>query len=620
MSMTLSRTITALFFVLALLASTLESVVAADGRESAGPLAHDEIEQLIEALGSPQFATREKAQSKLEMLGVGVFDALLEAQQHADIEVARRATYLLRGVPIAWTVDSDSQEVRSVLRDYGEQGRVERQSRMSHLAGMSDSEGAEPLCRIMRFETDAILSKQAALKLMWHEVTDDQGARKDLALRIRESVGNSRRPAAQWLVAYADSLETPDATVDAWQRITRDELETFVKDPEQTQRTVVRDLLRWQIDFLRKLERSDELRANIIRVVELVEPERKELFDVVDWAMQREQWFVPELLAERFPADYWQDEMLVYRLAEAKRKQGDEAAATEFAQRALEMSPNQWNLHIDVARRLRFERHMFDWSEAEFRKLIESSGELKRVELLGRGFLAELLADLEREKDAADVLEASFEIGKEDPAALAAVSEALYNQSYSPADMRAKIDFLLGQHYGREGDVEKQKSHLLAALGTDVDNIDIVIALHRVDDDSETWKQRVAKILAEHVSRIETRMNELERDVSSNEDRDMRDLIVEEFAQKNNEYAWLVSNTIGDYAKALACSRRSLELVPNSWPYQDTLGRCYYAVGDYDNAIRYQKLAVEQAGYMQQMRRQLKLFEEARDKAADKSS
>ncbi|MEO8496538.1 MAG: hypothetical protein ABI614_15840, partial [Planctomycetota bacterium] len=74
------------------------------------------------------------------------------------------------------------------------------------------------------------------------------------------------------------------------------------------------------------------------------------------------------------------------------------------------------------------------------------------------------------------------------------------------------------------------------------------------------------------------------------------------------------------YQKAVACSRKSLELVPDSWAYQDTLGRCYYAAGDYQNAVRFQKLAVAQAPYMQQMQRQLKQFEDALAASAAKAN
>ncbi|HUG68953.1 MAG TPA: hypothetical protein VMM76_14485, partial [Pirellulaceae bacterium] len=300
---------------------------AADERDAAFQEQEAEMARLIEELGSPQYAAREQAQSKIQSLGLAVFDALVEAQHHRDLEVARRARYLLRGMPVEWSVDADPQVVRSFLRDYGQQGRDERLSRIKQLATLKDSIGVEALCRIMRFEADIVLSKQAAIQLMWHQSSDDLADRQAIANRIREAVGHSRRPAARWLRTYADTLVSPEPTLDDWERITRDELETLVKLPEETQRSVVRDLLRWHVDLLRDLGQSDQVRANILRIVELAEPDRAELFDIVDWALEREAWFVPERLAERFPAEYWQDVLLVYRLAEARRKGGDEAGA-----------------------------------------------------------------------------------------------------------------------------------------------------------------------------------------------------------------------------------------------------------------------------------------------------
>ena len=598
----------AIFAITALVCGTL--LEAADQRNSAHQEQAAEIEQLIERLGSPQFATRERAQSKIQSMGLAVFDALLDAQNHRDIEVARRARYLLRGMPVEWSVDTDPQEVRSVLRNYGEQGRVERLSRIEHLANLADSLGAVALCRIMRFEADVVLSKQAAIQLMWHQASDDPQQRTTIADSIRESVGSSRRPAARWLRNYADSLIAAEPTLEEWERITQDELQTWIKMPDATQRSVVRDLLRWHVDLLRDLQRGEDVRSNILRIVELVEPERKELFDVVDWALERDAWFVPTMLAERFPAEYWQHPLLVYRLAEAKRRSGDEAGAVETAKLALAMNPGQLSSHLDTARMLRYQRHMFDWSEAEFRHTIAASGESPRAEVIARELLADMLSDLQRDEEAAKVLEPSITIAENDPTTLAAAYEILQRAPPSPAVLRGRTQYGLGNHYGHLGDVDKQKDLLQKAITNDPENIDIVIAIYRVADDSEPWRDKASKLLDDHVQRINSRMKELEQVLTTNEDRDVVGLVSEEFAQKNNEYAWLVSNTVGDYQKALACSQRSLELVPDSWPYQDTLGRCYYAVGDYKNAIRFQQLAVAQAPYMQQMRRQLKLFEE----------
>ena len=66
---------------------------------------------------------------------------------------------------------------------------------------------------------------------------------------------------------------------------------------------------------------------------------------------------------------------------------------------------------------------------------------------------------------------------------------------------------------------------------------------------------------------------------------------------------------VGDYREALRCSLKSLELIPGYGIYLDTLGRCYYAVGDLRNAVKSQKQAVEKTPYYQQIQRQLEFFE-----------
>jgi len=78
-----------------------------------------------------------------------------------------------------------------------------------------------------------------------------------------------------------------------------------------------------------------------------------------------------------------------------------------------------------------------------------------------------------------------------------------------------------------------------------------------------------------------------------------------------NHWAWLVSNTEGDFAQAVKHSLRSLELSPDSPSLLDTLGRCYYAVGELENAVRVQREAVRRHPHLQVMGDQLELFESA---------
>jgi tetratricopeptide (TPR) repeat protein len=81
-----------------------------------------------------------------------------------------------------------------------------------------------------------------------------------------------------------------------------------------------------------------------------------------------------------------------------------------------------------------------------------------------------------------------------------------------------------------------------------------------------------------------------------------------------NQLAWLISNTEGDYDEALRSSIKSLELQPGRSGFLDTLGRCYYAKGDYQNAVKFQSQAVALEPNSPLIVKQLKLFEEALQK------
>jgi tetratricopeptide (TPR) repeat protein len=82
-----------------------------------------------------------------------------------------------------------------------------------------------------------------------------------------------------------------------------------------------------------------------------------------------------------------------------------------------------------------------------------------------------------------------------------------------------------------------------------------------------------------------------------------------------NQWAWLVSNTEGDVQKAIRYSHRSLELNANGdggeASFMDTLGNCYFAAGDYENAVKFERQAIAKMDHLQIMHRQLAMFEKA---------
>jgi hypothetical protein len=161
------------------------------------------IQQLIEQLGSEQYATRERAQGELKRLGLTAFDALYEAQNHEDIEIALRAQYLVRSLTVDWAHEDDPAEVKRILRGYSEKKEKQRKTLMDQLAKLPDWAGTEALARLARFERSPSASKHAALLVMGQALPDDPQRRERLAERIEKTMELSKRPSAQWMRTYA---------------------------------------------------------------------------------------------------------------------------------------------------------------------------------------------------------------------------------------------------------------------------------------------------------------------------------------------------------------------------------------------------------------------------------
>ena len=137
-------------FLLLLAAADFAS---AAGRAKAGiEAAEPPISALIRQLGDEQYSVRQQAQEELARLGADAFDALVTAELNDDIEIATRAAYLVHLIRIDWVRDSDSQQVKELLRDYENQPEDVRRQAMLSLAESLRNTGLEPLCRLIRFE------------------------------------------------------------------------------------------------------------------------------------------------------------------------------------------------------------------------------------------------------------------------------------------------------------------------------------------------------------------------------------------------------------------------------------------------------------------------------------
>ena len=575
----------------------------------AGRMSAEAIDQLVGQLGSEQFAKREKAQAQLRKLGLDAFDALYEARDSGDIEISMRARYLLQSLPIQWAHEDDPPRVRELLRGYDGKADDERQNLMEQLAALPDNQGVPSLCRLVRFETSNILSKRAALLVMQRAgVSGDQEAGR-LAESISDQIGPSQRDAARWLAIYVQTLKDPEATLDDWQRIAEQEELIFSNTPEKSGTDLVRDLLRWQAELLERCGRDEETLAVILRTIDLVDGTRKQLIETVDWLIDRSAWTTVEEVARRFPDRFKESTLLLYRLAEAQQKSGQDAQSAETATRALEADPEAPQDHVEAALWLQ-ERGQLDWSQREYAQVVQLTSPKSLDGLRVRFLYSEMLHDLQRDGEAAEILSTASEALDKDEAVRRLAALKIGRDAES---VRARMQFFRAEHLKRSGETEKQIDHLKQAAAADPTDADVLIAMYRISEPDSALRKEALELIAKAADHFRSRIDRCEQgaaDATEENNRADWNLL---WASSNNQFAWLVSNTEGNYDEALRCSQQSLELRPDTAGYLDTLGRCYYAKGDYKNAVAVQSKAVELEPHTAQIRRQLDMFRQSLD-------
>ncbi|NQT39042.1 MAG: hypothetical protein HQ581_16205, partial [Planctomycetes bacterium] len=110
--------------------------------------ADQRIARLIEQLGDADYFVRQRAQDDLAKIGFDAFDALTEAKNHEDFEIAVRARYLIRLIRVEWTQKDDPADVKTCLEKYEFEDPETRRTKMEYLAEMKDGQGVPALCRL----------------------------------------------------------------------------------------------------------------------------------------------------------------------------------------------------------------------------------------------------------------------------------------------------------------------------------------------------------------------------------------------------------------------------------------------------------------------------------------
>ncbi len=561
------------------------------------------VAKLIEQLGDGQYAVRERAQQELVKLGFDAFDALSEAENHDDPEIAMQAGYLVRLIRVDWTHEGDPRQVQMVLKDYEGLSDDRRLLKIKQLAELPGDMGLEWLCRLVRFERSPVLSKQAALAIMGSTAELDDADWSRRAETITKTLRRGRRPAVQWLNTYLQAHSDPAGALEKWSALTGAERQVLEQHPQETSGQIVAELLRRKIDMLDRLGRGEDVADVMHQIVLCERGDSASLAELIDWLARRKAWTTLDEVATRFAASFDIDPVLTYALCEARLAQGDKEQAEKTAEKALQLSGDKTAEHMGVVARL-LERGLTDGADREMRYVIKLGPPGSRDAVVARIYLSESLHDRALDQQAADVLKELVDAADKDPNLDAEVRRILQQIEKPPNLVRAHMYYYQACRAAAEKDPALERKLLDMAIAQDPSDVDALIALYRATHADPAARATV-------VAQIKVVVDECRKEIDDAPDE----------PTFYNQVAWIIANTEGDLDEALRFSLKSVELarasatapgeVKRIGGLLDTLGHCYYARRDYVNAVKYQTEAATLDPHTQTIGRQLKVFREA---------
>lgn len=557
----------------------------------------ERIAQLIRQLGDPQFERRQEAEDELAKLGHAAFEALQAAADDRDLEVATRARHLLRKLSIDLTRPDDPAEVASLLTNFHLLDDRDRIARLENLAALPEGQGIAALCRVVRFESSIVMAKYAAVALIKRYPTDQMPMDR-LAKLLREHLEGSRRAPSRWMLSYAKFHDAPRDAWREWETWTNKEIELARAEDQTTDARIVAELAAQQVNWVERAGGSPEQLIDKIQLFfELGEQSEKNARPLVAWLVEQKAWDVlgvsPVVLAQRLALE---PRLFVYGLAEkyAEKGQADlaEAAATKAFELADDEVQESQRFRYNLGLKLQQDGH-FAWAEREFRHVISSAGASDSTVDETYQALALMLHDQAENLRAAKVLE-------EYVAAIKKNADAGTNAAGASAltkELTARMDYYLACHWRDEGDHQKERLALEAGLLVDPMNPELLIAAYHLPGADSLFHDKIRDLVHKAVVRMRVAM-----------------LTGSDRAIACNDFAWLVANTEGDFDEAIRASRESLEGQTDNGAYHDTLARCYYAKGDYENAVKHQIRAAELEPHSGLIAKQLEWFRQAYEK------
>ncbi|HJN65210.1 MAG TPA: hypothetical protein QF761_03330, partial [Pirellulales bacterium] len=403
-----------------------------------------------------------------------------------------------------------------------------------------------------------------------------------------------------------------NATIDQWKILAKEEQLLWQEAPDQTNHEIIQKVLFHLIYLLEIAGRENEVEPYLEQIVEIQPDNKESIRKLVTLLLDKKAPHAIETIGNKFSDLFKSDPFLLYPLAYAKQSLGKQSEATDLTDTAQKMNSENAVEHLKVARVLLENRGWFDWAEEEYRTVIkidDSSDSTVRAVL----FMSEMLHDQRQDNKATDVL-LDFVVAMDGNKEL---SDIVVRMGRNPNSIHSRMHFFRASAYELQGQTDKQLEQLQLAVKKDPTDADVLIALYRVFDQTNEQREDTREKIREALDAFQEEIQQLREQIANNPGALQ---VKEVLANVYNQFAWLAGNTLGEIdaqlaEQAILYSHKSLDIRPDAAGYLDTLGRCYYAKGDYENAIKYQTEANHLAPHSGLIRRQLEMFQQALEKS-----
>jgi len=522
-----------------------------------------QIRQWIQQLGDESFLVRQRAENLLIRTGIQAYPELQRAKQSHDLEIVRRAEYVLSQIEQTFR-DLENQETADWIQRYMLAPTPATKARFIWVLAdptldLSRGEGLQTLCRLVRFEESAPLRLEAVKTLIASPPTLPS-LRQRWYRHIRDSFSEfDDDEFHQCLARYAAlwcALDTADEKNTA----------AFQEQVRQV-----------GAETLRLLERPENT-INVGSGIDiLLHYAVAELQDAAGLTEERDKTAALALAIEPQFTEFPEDPI----------------GAVESNLPMFE--------HFRVGQFLQ-QRFRFHWAFAHFQKVVETGHVFLRIRAsetmpeIALHFADYLLASTLWDKHI-EILDSVEYRAERDPA-------------YHRAQAQKQKTYCLAAKAADEKNWDEVRKGIMKAWSikqslleiTDIAvDIDLVILAYRLcrqqPDVDQEFKERMDSVHKQLWQRMVQRF-----ELMPSDDR-MYDM-----SNTCNIAAWMLAHTNGHYADALTLVETALKMIPDDASILDTLAHVYFLGGKIDDAIRVQQQVVRLAPESVMFRHALERF------------